>query len=140
MFKKAGDNVHYLERTGSHSTKGTRTGISPYAADEWMSEANIQARRTEIRDIGKEIGSFYDAIKEMSPLYFEAIFSENIDTQKQLGPTVYRVLRHVKKLKKRIKELRATTPDAPKRIRTVEQVTRRDKMRKHRKPKDPLTE
>lgn len=141
MFKKTGDNVHYLERTGSHSTKGTRTGISPYAADEWMSEASIQSRRREIKDIEKEISSFYDAIKEMSPLYFEAIFSENIDMQKKLGPTVYRVLRYVKKLKKRIKELRAITPHSPKRIRTIEQIARRDEMeRKHWKPKRPLTE
>jgi len=50
MFKKAGDNVHYLERTGSHSTKGTRTGrVLWRLPEEFMSPENVQARRDEIK-------------------------------------------------------------------------------------------
>lgn len=54
MFKKAGDNVHFLDRTGSHATKGRPTGLAEHRKRRRLT-STLKMVRKRLRSLNLEI-------------------------------------------------------------------------------------
>lgn len=113
MFKKAGDNVHFLDRTGSHSTKGSRRGIdrmAPMTADDFDSEQNIIARRAEIRALRRLIAADIAQVTQMKAVMLQAAEADNAAVMDALRPILNEANDRIRANKVILDELRLVTP------------------------------
>lgn len=108
MFKKAGDNVHYLERTGSHATKGRATGLVEQRkldeTDFHSDAANLLrwARIKELKKLRSVPNRDYWRIIEILKVCDSA-------TRNGLISTLKHTRKRIRELNLEIAELRAVT-------------------------------
>lgn len=113
MFKKAGDNVHFLDRTGSHSTKGSRRGVdhmAPMTSEDFNSEQNIKLRRREIRKLRRSIAADIQQAAAVKVVLNEAAETGNTQLMDAVRPVFCDLNEKIKIAKSRRAELKASTP------------------------------
>jgi len=113
MFKKAGDNVHYLERTGSHSTKGSRRGVdhmAPLTSEDFNSEQNIIGRRREIRYLRKLISIDIAQATQVKAAMLDAAESGNTELMDVLLPIMKDLNERIRAKTVERDELKRVTP------------------------------
>lgn len=115
MFKKAGDNVHYLDRTGSHSTKGTRAGrvdIRKMDETDFDSDAAIALRRVRVTELVDLLRTLWaDRLRITAILKMEGVDS---NIRRGILPTLKIIEKRIKAASAEKKELRASIPKPPK--------------------------
>lgn len=113
MFKKAGDNVHYMDRTGSHSTKGSRRGytwLDDVSSDNFYSAKNILDRKDRVKLLKKQLSSAWAARSEISPVLRDCLLNHDGETRRAILPTFKILVKNIKLIEAEIVELRKYIP------------------------------
>jgi hypothetical protein len=104
MFKKSADLIHLHERTGSHSTKGSGRGtVWWYVSGPGRRELD-EARLIELRKTMAIVGEEY---RRVVKIHNSACDARNGDLMRAVRPSVHKLRKSLKRLKREKIELKA---------------------------------
>jgi hypothetical protein len=93
MFKKASDNVHYLERTGSHATRGGARGTP------WFNQLSDEEK--EIIEIKRACDTIRVQFGRIKGVKKRALEAGNKDTAKRCNILLRKLAKHANHLTKK---------------------------------------